>query len=893
MRTKKRNLVAILVLIALALSIVAACGGKKDATPQTTAVSKTSESSPDALPEVERAPCNLATSGPLTGIDPRGQTVIWWHPYSGAREADLQAMVADFNATNGCGITVVAENQGAALREKMRVALATGEVPGLVVGDQNDKAFYTLANGLADLNVYIADETWGLSREDREDFVGAFLELADDPRFGFPLTRTVDVVFYNQTWLAELRFSDPPTGTTTFKVMACAAAKVKDADGYVLHDVASAVAAWTAATGGAILNNDRTGYSYNHKAVIDTVTFLKELYDEGCAADSPGAESPAAQFAARRALFVQSSSADIPAYKLAMAAAENDDEWRLMAIPRTDAKPAPLISGSDLMIPATNPETQLAAWAFLKWFAEPEQQAGWIRATEELPVRSDLVAALDVKALMPQWGQAFELLSYGVHEPQLVSYPAVREAVAKAFDRILQGDDIRDTLSRLHFDANNLQKIALTEVRLPLRTDLCSPATSGPLAGIDPRGQTLTWWHPYSSAREADLQAMLNAFNTANPCGITVVGKSQGDALSDKMTAATIAGELPGLAVADPHEQATYALANGLTDLTAYIDDATWGLSLADRADFFPALLAQGVHPAFESQRLGFPLTTSVDVLFYNQTWLETLRSSAPPTTTAAFRTLTCAVAKARDAAETGARGYVLRDDATTLTAWAAAFGGVSPDGGAVLNADGDGYAYNTTAVITAVTYLKDLYDGGCITSTVTGTPSAHFAARRALFVLGSSADIPLYQAAMEAAENKDVWGVTTLPYSGTVPAPIVHGSDFIIPATNPETQLAAWIFLRWFTAPEQQAQWLRAGGDFPTRASVAAQIEGGQFAPQWLQALALLPYGVYEPQLISYSSAREIVTKAFNQIMQGADPKTALDRLTREVNALQKKMME
>ncbi|MFO7636423.1 MAG: hypothetical protein R6W96_03865, partial [Clostridia bacterium] len=79
------------------------------------------------------------------------------------------------------------------------------------------------------------------------------------------------------------------------------------------------------------------------------------------------------------------------------------------------------------------------------------------------------------------------------------------------------------------------------------------------------------------------------------------------------------------------------------------------------------------------------------------------------------------------------------------------------------------------------MTYLKDLYDEGCITSTVTGTPSAHFAARRALFVLGSSADIPLYQRAMEAAENEDVWGVTTFPYSGTVPAPIVHGSDFII----------------------------------------------------------------------------------------------------------------
>lgn len=896
MRAKKRNLVAILIFIALVLPVVVACGGKKDATPQATAVGKTSVSSPDALPEVERAPCTLASSGPLAGIDPRGQTVIWWHPYSGAREADLQALVADFNATNACGITVVAENQGAALRDKMSAVLATGEVPGLIVGDQNDQAVYTLANGLVDLNAYIVDETWGLSLREREDFVGTLLEASADQRLGFPFTRTVDVLFYNQTWLEELRFSDPPTGTATFQDMACAAAKIKDATGYVFGDVTSAIAVWAEAMGGTILNTNRNGYSFNTKAVIDAVTFLQELREAGCAA-APGVESPAAQFAARRALFVQGSSADIPAYKNAMNAAENDDEWRVIAVPRADAKPAPLVSGNDLMIPTTNPETQLAAWTFLKWFADPEQQAGWIRATEELPVRSDLVAALEVKALMPQWDQAFELLAHGVDEPQLASYPAVREAVAKAFDKILQGDDLRETLSRLHFDANELQKRTLAEGVLAPRTDLCTPATSGPLAGIDPRGQTVTWWHPYSGAREADLQAMIDTFNAANPCGITAVGQSQGAALHEKMNDAIAAGELPGLAVADPHAQATYALENALTDVNAYLADATWGLSPADRADFFLAFLAQGVHPAFGGRRLGFPLTGSVEVLFYNQTWLETLRSSAPPTTTTAFKTLTCAVARVRDAAETGARGYVLREDAATLTAWTAAFDGVSPAGGTALNTNGDGYAFNTSATISATDYLKNLYDEGCITSTVTGTPSAQFSARRTLFVLGSSADISLYQRAMEAAENTDVWGVTTLPYSGTVPTPIVHGSDLIIPATNPETQLAAWIFVKWFTAPEQQLQWVRApapaSGDFPTRASVAAQIQSEQFAPQWLQALALLPYGVYEPQLISYPSARETVTKAFNQIMQGADPKTALDRLTREVNALQKKMME
>ncbi|MBN2393734.1 MAG: extracellular solute-binding protein [Anaerolineae bacterium] len=901
MRTQKRNLVVVLALIVLVLPVVVACGGLKDTPPQSSAVDTIPESSLETLQETQREPCNPASSGLLAGVDPRGQTVIWWHPYSGTREADLQALINAFNIANACDITVIAENHGATLRDEMIAALTTGELPGLVVGDQNDQLLYTLSNGLADVSAYIDDEMWGLSREDRRDFVRAFLEGDDDPLFGFPLTRTVDVLFYNQTWLEELRFTDLPTDTETFKDMACAAVKVRDADGYVFNDVASTVASWTDALGGTILNNDRTGYSYNNKTVVDALTFLKELYDEGCA-DFSTEDSLSTEFAARRVLFAQGSSADIPVYRAAMDAAENaaesGDEWAVLAMPHGDAEPAPTIRGSDLMIPATNPETQLAAWIFLKWFAAPEQQAEWIHIDEEFPSRESVVALLDEDELMLQWDQAFALLSNGVPEPRLVSYPAVREAVTEAFDRIMQSDNIRGTLSRLNSEANDLQKKMLAEGIQSSGVGLCNPASSGLLAGIDPRGQMVTWWHSYDGALEADLQALIDAFNATNPCGITVVGQGQGDTLRDKMDAGITTGELPGLAVADQNDQAVYALTGALTDMNAYIADPDWGFTQEERADFFAPLLAQGIHPAFGGQRLGFPLTRSLEVLFYNQTWLETLRYSGPLTSTEGFETLTCAVGKARDAAETSVTGYVLRADATAMTAWAAAFGGVSPAGGAVLNAGGDEYAYNTPPVVEAMTYLKVLYDEGCITSTITGTPSAHFAARRAPFILGSSADIPLYQQAMEVAENEDVWGVTTLPYSGTVPAPIVYGNDFIIPTTNPETQLAAWIFLKWFTAPEQQTRWIRTSGEFPTRASVAAQVEGEQFSSQWLQAqwlqaLALLPYGVYEPQLISYPSVDDALASAFDRIMQGIRVQLALDRLTREANTLQKSMME
>jgi multiple sugar transport system substrate-binding protein len=88
-------------------------------------------------------------------------------------------------------------------------------------------------------------------------------------------------------------------------------------------------------------------------------------------------------------------------------------------------------------------------------------------------------------------------------------------------------------------------------------------------------------------------------------------------------------------------------------------------------------------------------------------------------------------------------------------------------------------------------------------------------------------------------------------------------------------------------------ARWDRISGYFPTRASAVAYLTDYLTEnPQWAQAVELLPYSYYEPQLISYTGVRDAVTQAFNQIMQGADIQTTLDALTENANAMQKELM-
>ena len=421
----------------------------------------------------------------------------------------------------------------------------------------------------------------------------------------------------------------------------------------------------------------------------------------------------------------------------------------------------------------------------------------------------------------------------------------------------------------------------------------CAPATDGPLAGVDPRGLTVIWWHNHSGSREEGLTTLVERFNQENECGITLDAQSQGsyDAIRDKVNASITAGELPAaLIVGYQNDQAFYQLNDGLADLNTFMNDTHWGLDAEEQADFYASFFDQSVHGLFDDQRLGFPPNRSMEVLYYNQTWLEELGFDGPPVTPEDFREMACASAEANG---DGTGGYILRDDASAMASWTYAFGGD------VLTEDGSTYVYDSAATIEAMQFLKDMADEGCAYLFTEGFPNSEFAARRAIFTQGSSSGIPFYRndvntVATEQNREPDVWGVTAIPHTTPDPVQNVYGGDVMITAVSLEQQLGAWIFVKWFTSPEIQADWDIISGYFPTRAGAEEYLtDYVDENVQWGQALALLPYSYYEPQLISYQAVRDAASAVYNQIMQGADVESTLASLTVTANNIQSELME
>lgn len=433
--------------------------------------------------EEEMEPCGPSADGAFAGVDPRGQTVVWWHNHSGSREELLMEIINDYNETNECGITIEALNQGGYndIRDAVNASVASGEVPAaLVVGYQNDQAFYQLNDTLVDLNEYLNDPHWGLTEDEQAAFYQSFFNQSihvafDNQRLGFPPNRSIELLHYNKSYLEELGYDAPPATPEEFVEMSCAAAAASESGvgGYILRDDASALAAWTYAFGGDILNEDGTAYVYNGEATVAAMEMLQELANPGedglvCAYFFDGFPNP--EVANRNALFSMGSSSGIPFYEgdfatVAADAGTEPDEYAVAAIPHTTADPVVNIYGGDVMIVKTTPEQQLAAWEFVKWFTTPEVQARWVEASNYFPTNSGAVEFLGgYNEQNPVWATALDLLQYGKFEPQLISYQSVRDAAQEAYNAIIQGADVQAELDALTERANELQAELLEEI---------------------------------------------------------------------------------------------------------------------------------------------------------------------------------------------------------------------------------------------------------------------------------------------------------------------------------------------------------------------------------------------------------------------------------------------
>ena len=394
------------------------------------------------------------------------------------------------------------------------------------------------------------------------------------------------------------------------------------------------------------------------------------------------------------------------------------------------------------------------------------------------------------------------------------------------------------------------------------------------LEAVDPSGQKVVFWHQYSGVRQKALTALIDEFNTSNPHGIEVRGDYIGnyDELHARMQIGLKGGELPQLVLAYKNQTQAYFDAGGVVDLTPYMESSKWGLSAQDRADYNEDFLKQdnvgGAQIALLPHR-------SMEILFYNQSWLEELGHEEPPESWDAFAEI-CRRASEQpfsgSADPSYSKGFLLNVDASRLAAM------VFSRGGDFVNEDGSAYSFNTPEAQASLKLLQELRSDGAMDLLADGNKAA-FGTGQVLFAVHSSSRLPFFIESVKSGADF-AWNVTVLPYTGDHPVQNVYGGSLSVCKTTPAQQLASWLFMKWFTQPLQQEQWAGGSNYFPVRESTARALEWG-----YRTAYDLLKYGKPEPSRIGYESVRRMIEKAMAEAVEGGDITQVLTQLEAEVN--------
>lgn len=408
-------------------------------------------------------------------------------------------------------------------------------------------------------------------------------------------------------------------------------------------------------------------------------------------------------------------------------------------------------------------------------------------------------------------------------------------------------------------------------------SDLTATPTAQPTPslGVDPgqlKGVKIRFWQPWTGETDGAVRALVEQFNLTNEADVEVEMTSYGsqEGLNQAVRAALEEGQPPDLTAAYLFQALNWPIENGLVDLQPYLADSTWGLSEEEQADFYPGFFEAGLAG---NKRPGMPALGSAQVLVYNQSWAEELGFDSPPETAEQLAEQVCAAAKANQLDDNpdndGKGGLILSTQYSSMLGWIAGFGGEINTRG-LSESEAQEYHFATPQVEEAFSYLRDLYDRGCAWLPEEPYPEDGFANRFGLLAANSVANLPYQARRLQQVGNQDRWTVLGFPGSEGGVVSSVYGPAYEVIPSSPERQLAAWIFIRYMLAPENQARLVQAANGLPARKSALAHLGELQAAQaNWSAAQQLSTEARGEPSGASWQKVRWALSDAATQLFR------------------------
>ena len=226
----KKRIVAMLLLLCMLMSVLAACGGSAE-TPAADNKSPVSNNTPAETP----APAEVTYNGEPV-------TIKFYHTMGANLRAVLDAYIVEFNALYP-NITIEHSQVGNYddVREQISTEISVGNQPNIAYCYPDHVAMYNIAKAVQTLDKYIdstvevqrADgttEILGLTAEQKADFIEGYYnegkQYGDGLMYSMPMSKSTEVLYYNKTFFEANGLSVP----TTWDEMEAVCAQIKKID---------------------------------------------------------------------------------------------------------------------------------------------------------------------------------------------------------------------------------------------------------------------------------------------------------------------------------------------------------------------------------------------------------------------------------------------------------------------------------------------------------------------------------------------------------------------------------------------------------------------------------------------------------------------------------------
>jgi sn-glycerol 3-phosphate transport system substrate-binding protein len=348
--------------------------------------------------------------------------ITFWHSETASANDNLVKLVERFNASqNEVKVEPLFQGNSTELTLKLIASMPSGDVPAVAYMSEVFAQVLLDSGEITPIQEYLDQEDYDFS-----DFAPASIAYytIDDILYSMPCGLAVPLMYYNKIPLQEVGL-DPEQPPQDLDEVRAASEKLvqRDSAGNITrYGLALEIQPWffrfmLAGAGELYANNEngRDGFAtevtFDNDAGHKFFQWWNDMVQEGLALnvgwDPTGANALLA-VGARKAVMVFSTSA---ALRSVMDVIEKGFEGvdlgvaPVPGIPGKVPEGSPGVYGRSLWIMNARPqEEQDAAWKFIKWFAEPEQQAEWFAGSGYLPVRNsayDLPAAKEIIAKYP------------------------------------------------------------------------------------------------------------------------------------------------------------------------------------------------------------------------------------------------------------------------------------------------------------------------------------------------------------------------------------------------------------------------------------------------------------------------------------------------------------